>query len=210
MAPQFETFSLLGVFLTPSSVTRCAELFLSEPPGPPFERHRCSFCMVFTWFSHMFYFQASFAERSLSLSQKNFVNWWKATKTILFDQIFIEIAWPSKTIVNTMQIKPSEASLTLHIWRLGGLWGAYRALWERSWSLWSVMNLLLATSLPSRRVILCGIYMVFSHPVFSSLFHRAQHISILRKQCNFGEWYKSINFLHFFHQFRLTFKNPCK
>ena len=109
-----------------------------------------------------------------------------------------------------MQIKLSEASLTLHIWRLGGLWGAYRALWERSWSLWSVMNLLLATSLPSRRVILCGIYMVFSHPVFSSLFHRAQHISILRKQCNFWEWYKSINFLHFFHQFRLTFKNPCK
>ena len=103
-------------------------------PWAPFERHRCSFCMVFTWFSHMSYFQASFAERSLSLSQKNFVNWWKATKTILFDQILIEIAWPSKTIVNIMQIQPSEASLTLHIWRLGGLWGAYRALWERSWS----------------------------------------------------------------------------
>ena len=74
MAPQFETFSLLRFLLTPSSVTRGPELFLSEPPGPLFERHRCSFCMVFTWFSHMFYFQASFAERSLSLSQENCVN----------------------------------------------------------------------------------------------------------------------------------------
>ena len=74
MDPQFETFSLLGLFLTPSSVTRGPELFLSEPQGTPFERHRCSFCMVFTWFAHILYFQAFLTERSTSLFLKNFVN----------------------------------------------------------------------------------------------------------------------------------------
>ena len=47
-APQLETFSLLRV--TPLSVTRGPELFLPEPPGTPFERHKCSFCMILTWF----------------------------------------------------------------------------------------------------------------------------------------------------------------
>ena len=74
MAPQLKAFALLRVTLTLPGVTRSPELFLFEPSGGPRERRRCSFCMVYTWFSHMFYFQGLLAVRSTCLLLGNCVN----------------------------------------------------------------------------------------------------------------------------------------
>ena len=77
--------------------------------------------MVFTWFSHILYFQASFTVRSTYLVSENSATSRNDTKVLTFYTFFLSFAGPSETIANTMQIKPSEASLTLHIYRLGGL-----------------------------------------------------------------------------------------
>ena len=59
-------------------------------------------------------------------------------------------------------------------------------------------------------LVLHGIYMVFSHVLFSSLFRRAQPISLTGKLCKLMKSYKNYTFRSNFHRNRLTFKNHCK
>jgi hypothetical protein len=87
--------------------------------------------MVFTWFSHILYYEASLTVHSTYLLSENSATSQNDTKLMSIYSFFIEIAGPSKTNVNTIQIKPLLAFQVTENRPFGGLQDIHSALTSR-------------------------------------------------------------------------------